>query len=57
MTRSIAELRGRLARQDEMSALEYGLAAAFVLVALLAAIPGLGPAMAGVIGRLFLRFA
>lgn len=57
MTRSTAEPRARLARQDEMSPLEYGLAAAFVLVALLAAVPGLAPGLAGALGRVLLRLA
>jgi Flp pilus assembly pilin Flp len=51
MIRLVAEFRGKRARQDEKSPLEYGLAAAFILVALLAVIPGL----AGADSRFFLR--
>jgi Flp pilus assembly pilin Flp len=57
MTRLIAELREKLAVQDQVSPLEYGLVAIFVVVALLAVIPGLAPALMAAIGRVFLRFA
>lgn len=57
MTRLIAELRDKLACQDEASPLEYGLVAAFLLTALLAAIPGLAPALTDAFSRVFLRLA
>lgn len=57
MTRLIAELREKLAHPDEMSPLEYLLVAAFILLALLAAIPDLAPALADAFTRAFLRFA
>lgn len=40
MTKLVVELRKQFAGQERASPLEYGLAAAFVAVALLAAIPG-----------------
>lgn len=57
MTPFIAELREKLARQDEASPLEYGLVAAFVLTVLLATIPGLAPALTDAFSRIFLRLA
>jgi len=57
MTKLIAELRVKLASTEQVTPLEYGLAALFVVVALLAAIPGLLPALTAAIGRVFLRFA
>ena len=45
MTKLLAHPPRSLARQDEMTPLEYGLAAAFVAMALVAAIPGLAAAL------------
>ncbi len=57
MTRLIAELRDKLTRPDEMSPFEYLLVAAFVLLALLAVIPGLVPALTDAFGRVLPRLA
>jgi Flp pilus assembly pilin Flp len=57
MTKLIAELRDKLARPDEVSPLEYALVAAFVLLALLAVIPGLAPALADSFSRLLPHLA
>ena len=55
MTRLFAGLRAKFTRPDEMGPLEYLLAAAFLLVALLAALPGLAPALTGALSQIALR--
>ncbi len=57
MTKLIVELRDKFAGQEKASPLEYALAAVFVVMALLAAIPGLAPALTTAFSRVFLRFA
>ncbi|UPY36762.1 Flp family type IVb pilin [Sediminicoccus sp. KRV36] len=53
----LADLRQRLIHRDEMTSLEYGLVAAFVAMAMIAAIPGLAAAISAAAENLSARFA
>ncbi len=51
MTKLIADFRHRLGGRERVSALEYVLSAAFLIIALIAVIPGLGSALSDATGR------
>lgn len=55
MIKPPADQRNGLTRRDRMTALEYGLVAAFVVMALIAAIPGLATGLSATAGNLLAR--